>query len=109
MILSVQIFNHPGQRLFHLDTHACQPPSEQPASVARTKTTSCLAGSLTAYSPMLAPCVRAWLLFRHVEVEEAAKKPCLQEISKTSVAEFLVVKHDPAVGHEDGFEVRELH
>ena len=72
---------------------------------------------LTAHSPMLAPCVRGWLLpvrllsanptrfdiqrcstqGRYVcnGKEAQQKKPCLQEISKDLGGRVLGVKHEP--------------
>src|SRR5215472_16049718 len=114
MIFWVQISNHSRPTFVSLDTPAASAKHPfaacLPARVQKRhqKTTSCcFAGSLTAHSPMLAPCVRAWLLPRYVELHanptrfdiqpcstqgtgyvckgrsrRAAKRPCLQDISK---------------------------
>jgi hypothetical protein len=74
MILWVQSSNHPWPTFISLDTPAASAKraarfafaARLPARVQ--KTTSCFAGWLTAHSPMLAPCVRAWLLSRHVKL-----------------------------------------
>src|SRR6516225_4864688 len=90
------------------------------SSRARTKTTSRFAGSLTAHSLMLAPAAGS---SRHVELNADPTRfdiqPCstqgtgyvckgrsrrgskkslvYKRLVRTSVAEFLVVKHEPAV------------
>jgi hypothetical protein len=74
MSLWVQSSNHPRPTFISLDTPTASAKraarfafaARLPARVQ--KTTSCFAGWLTAHSPMLAPCVRAWLLSRHVKL-----------------------------------------